>query len=251
MIKIKSAEEIEIIAEGGKILAEILKELGCAVKPGISTLELDCLARELVTQRGGSPSFLNYGHPPFPGSICSSVNEEVVHGVPSAERILKSGDIVGLDIGMKYKNLFTDMAITVAVGRVTGEAERLIKVTKESLNIGLSKIKPGRPLNVIGKSIEEYVKKEGFTVVRALVGHGVGYGVHEDPAVPNFDDPVSEKIILKEGMVLAIEPMVCTGHCDVRVLDDKWTVVTNDCGLAAHFEHTVAVTKNGVKILTK
>ena len=251
MINIKTAEEIEIIKEGGVILASVLEFLKKEVKPGVNTFYLDELAEKLIRENGGEPSFKDYGQPAFCSTICASVNEEVVHTPASKDKILKEGDILSIDIGMKYKGLYTDMAATVPVGEVSPAAKKIMEVTKKSLNIGIAEIKPGAPLNNIGKAIQKYVEGQGYSIVRDFSGHGVGYEVHEEPTIFNFDYLPAEKIILKEGMVIAIEPMVCEGSCEVEISDDGWTVITKDRKLSAHFEHTIAVTKDGFKILTK
>lgn len=254
MIKLKSPEEIRALKAGGKILSEILNSVAKMAHPGVTTAELNRAAEDLVRERGGEPSFLNYssGDNPYPAALCTSVNSQVVHGIPG-DYILKEGDIVGLDIGMRYpaKNgLYTDMAMTAAVGKVSKEAEDLIKVTKKALEIWINNIRAGAFLNEIARRVQGYVELNGFSIVRDLVGHGVGFGVHEEPAIPNYyvESPAIE---LKEGMVLALEPMINAGGCRVKTLSDGWTVVTADGSLSAHFEHTVAVTKRGCEILTK
>lgn len=253
MIYIKTPEEIALIREGGKILAQILIDLGKAVKPGMKTIELDRLTESLVFKYGAKASFKNYkpdfNSSGYPASICISVNEEVVHGIPG-ERILREGDIVGLDMGILYKGLFTDAAITVAVGAITPEAEKLISVTKESLDRAIRAAKVGAHLGDIGWAVQSYVEENGFSVVRDLVGHGVGKFVHEQPEIPNFGRQ-GTGLELKEGMVIAIEPMVNAGTYKVKTLADGWTFVTQDKKYSAHFEHTVAVTKNGAEVLTK
>ena len=248
MIIIKTPKEIELMREGGEILAKVLREVSLRVKPGVSTQELDSLAEELIIKSKGKPSFKGYKG--YPAALCASVNNEVVHGIPSSEKILKSGDIVGLDLGLEYKGCFTDMTITVPVGKVSKIAHKLIKVTKNSLTQGIRKIEPGNFISDISRAIQDYVERQGFSVVRDLVGHGVGREVHEDPPVPNFFDPNLESVKLREGMVLALEPMINMGSYEVEVLNDGWTVVTRDGFLSAHFEHTVAVTKEGYEILT-
>ena len=248
MIIIKTPKEIELMREGGEILAKVLREVSLRVKPGVSTQELDSLAEELIIKSKGKPSFKGYKG--YPAALCASVNNEVVHGIPSSEKILKSGDIVGLDLGLEYKGCFTDMTITVPVGKVSKIAHKLIKVTKNSLTQGIRKIEPGNFISDISRAIQDYVERQGFSVVRDLVGHGVGREVHEDPPVPNFFDPKLNPIEVKERMTLALEPMINMGSYEVEVLDDGWTVVTRDGFLSAHFEHTVAVTKEGYEILT-
>lgn len=256
---IKTQKEIEIMRQGGKILAAILHKLAEFIRPGVLTGELNELAEKLILEHGGQPSFKNYRPSPedrpFPTALCTSINEEVVHAPALPSRKLKEGDIVCLDLGLKYPagkdGLFTDAALTVPVGKVTKEAEKLIKVTQHALKVGISQVKPGNFIHHIAKAIQECVESQGFSVVRDLVGHGVGKKVHEPPRVPNFFDPRLKSIELKEGMVICIEPMVCVGSWQVKTLSDGWTVVTADGKLSAHFEHTVAVTKDGYEILTE
>ena len=250
MINIKTSEEIKTIKEGGVILAGILDKLKSEVKPGVDTLYLDELAEKLIREKSGRPSFKHYGDPPFSSTICASINEEVVHAPASKNKILKEGDILSIDIGMEYKGLYTDMAVTAPVGKVSSEAKRIMEVTKKSLYIGIAEVKPWAPLNNIGKAVQKYVEGQGYSIVRNFSGHGVGYEVHEDPAIFNFDYSPAEKIILKEGMVIAIEPMVCEGTCEVETSDDGWTAITKDRKLSAHFEHTIAITGAEPEILT-
>ncbi len=247
----KQPEEIELIAEGGKLLGAILQRTALLAKPGVSTMELNDYAEREIIIAGGRPSFVGYGDKknPFPSGLCTSINDAVVHGVPSAEDILKEGDIVGLDIGMEYKGFYTDTAITVPVGKVSKRAEQIIKVTKNCLTEALAQIKPGNHIGDIGFAMQSIAEKAGFSVVRDLVGHGVGYAVHEDPAVPCYGKP-GTGIELVEDMVLAIEPMVCEKKPRVVYDPDGWTIRTSDSGLAAHFEHTIAITKKGARILT-
>jgi len=248
---IKTPEEIEIIAEGGKLLHDILQKTAELVKPGVSTWELNEFAEEMITKVGGRPSFKGYGPKknPFPAGLCTSINDVVVHGIPSKDAILKSGDIVGLDIGMEYKGLYTDHAITVGVGTVSDKAKKLMEVTKKSLDLAIKEVRPGAKIGDIGYAIQTTAERAGFNAVRALVGHGVGYEVHEDPAVPCYGKKGTGET-LQEGMVLAIEPMLVTGEYFVGSYPDGWTIATQDGGLSAHFEHTIAVTKNGARILT-
>ncbi len=247
----KTKEEIEIIDEGGKILRDILHRAAAMAKPGISTLEINDFAEEEMIKAGGRPSFIGYGSRknPFLYGLCTSINDAVVHGVPSSKDILQEGDILGLDIGMEYKKLYTDTAITVAVGKVSDVAIKLMEVTKLSLDNALKQVKPGNTIGDIGHAIQSTVEGAGYSVVRDLVGHGVGYAVHEDPAVPCYGKP-GKGIVLAEDMVLAIEPMVCENKPQIFFDTDGWTIRTHDGGLAAHFEHTIAVTKTGVRILT-
>ena len=247
----KTPQEIKVINEGGKILREILHRAADLAKPGISTLEINDFAESNIIKAGGRPSFIGYGsrHNPFKHGLCTSINDAVVHGIPSKDDILQEGDILGLDIGMEYKGLFTDTAITVPVGKVSPVAQTLIDVTKEALAAALEQVKAGNHIGDIGHAIQTTVESAGFSVVRDLVGHGVGYAVHEDPAVPCYGKP-GKGIELVENMVLAIEPMVCQLRPKVFFDTDGWTIRTHDGALAAHFEHTIAVTKDGVKILT-
>ncbi len=247
----KTKEEIEIIDEGGKILRDILHRAAAMAKPGVSTLQINDFAEEEMIKAGGRPSFIGYGSRknPFLYGLCTSINDAVVHGVPSSKDILQEGDILGLDIGMEYKKLYTDTAITVAVGKVSDVANKLMDVTKLSLDNALKQVKPGNTIGDIGHAIQSTVEGAGYSVVRDLVGHGVGYAVHEDPAVPCYGKP-GKGIVLVEDMVLAIEPMVCENKPQIFFDTDGWTIRTHDGGLAAHFEHTIAVTKTGVRILT-
>lgn len=248
---IKTQEEINTIAEGGKILHEILLQTADLVKPGISTWKLNEFAEKAIFEAGGRPSFKNYGDPknPFPAGLCTSINDVVVHGIPTKTTILKPGDIIGLDIGMEYKNLFTDTAITVPVGEVSQIAKLLIETTKKSLNQAIKQAKPGNKIGDISNAIQSAAEKAGFSVVRDLVGHGVGYDVHEDPAIPCFGKKGIGQT-LKAGMVLAIEPMLCEKDYFVTFDKDGWTIRTKDRGLSAHFEHTIAITDYGARILT-
>lgn len=248
---LKSPEEIEIIRKGGAILAKILKDTAGLVKPGISTWELNQFAEAQMAKISGRPSFKNYGPKghEFPAGLCTSINSVVVHGIPSKKDILKEGDIIGLDIGMEYKGFYTDTAITVPVGKVSTEAKRLLETAKRALHAGIDVAKPGNRIGDIGFAVQNVVESAGFGVVRDMVGHGVGYSVHEDPQVPNYGRK-GTGLILKEGMVLAIEPMVTVGDWHIAIEDDGWTVTTLDYSLAAQFEHTVAITKDGAEILT-
>ena len=258
MINIKVAEEIEIMAEGGKILAKIMKELEKQVRPGITTKELDKVAEDLILKSGGKCSFKGYQG--FPTCLCASINEEIVHAVPS-ERKLKEGDIISLDLGILYKGFHTDMAVTLPVRIVNPEVQRLIDVTKKALEIGIEKVKPGNYIGDISKTIQKYVEKEGFNVVRELCGHGIGRKLHEAPQILNsvsFDEVTVDKvkyqedakIKLKEGMVLCLEPMVTVGDWRIKKSKDGFGYETKDGSLSCHFEHTIAVTENGAKILT-
>jgi len=247
MIKIKSPEEIKIMAEGGKILAKIIKELEKKVKQGITTRELDKVAEDLVLKSGGRCSFKGYDG--FPNCLCTSINEEIVHAIPS-DRILEEGDIFSLDLGILYKGFHTDMAITVPVGKVSSDILRLIRITKKSLKRGIKKMKPGNTIGDIGNTIQRYVESQGFNVVRELCGHGIGREIHEDPKILNYGKRhTGEKI--KEGMVLCIEPMITMGDWKLKKSKDGHGWETQDGSLSAHFEHTIAVTKDRCKILTE
>lgn len=246
MIKIKKEREIEILKEGGLILKKIIEKLRDSVKPGIKTKELDDKAYKMIIENNAKPSFLNYQG--YPKSICTSINEEVVHGIPG-ERALKEGDIVGIDLGVFYKGYHTDAAVTVPVGKISEEDSNLIKETKKSLYRGLNKVKEGNKIGDIASAIQSYVEANNYSVVRDCTGHGIGADLHEDPSVPNYGK-AGQGIILKEGMVLAIEPMVNLGSYEIITLEDGWTIVTSDGKKSAHFEFTIKVTKNGYENLT-
>lgn len=247
MITIKSAKQIEKMRKACKITKEALDLIEKNVKPGISTKQLDKIAYDFIKSQGGKPNFLNYNG--FPGSICASVNDEVVHGIPSTDVILKEGDIISVDMGTLLDGWHSDAARTFAVGKISDEAQRLIDVTKQSFFEGIKHIKHGAKLGDVSAAIQEYVEENGYSVVRDLVGHGIGQSLHEDPSVPNFGH-YGKGIRLAAGMTLAIEPMVNEGDYKVAVLDDDWTVVTADGHLSAHYENTVLVTKDGCEILT-
>ena len=254
MITIKTKEEIEILKKGGKILAEVLRELAKLAKPGTSTGFLDQKARELILAHGGEPAFLNY-HPtfmdkPYPASLCTSLNNVIVHGLPSEKNILKDGDILKLDLGVKYKNLFTDAAITVGIGELTKEKQKLIDITKRALELAINEVKPGNHIGDIGFAIENYVENSGFYVIEILVGHGVGHAIHEEPNVPNYGKK-GKGPELKTGMVIAIEPMVALKSKEVQLSKDGFGYETLGGSLSAHFEHSVAVTNEGNIVLTR
>lgn len=253
MIRLKTESEIALLREGGQRLAGVLAELKQAVKPGVTTRELDKLAFDLISKLGDKPAFLHYqpaGAPrPYPASLCVSVNDEVVHGIPS-DRVLKEGDVVGLDLGLNHGGWFTDSAFTVAVGEVGPSARKLIAATEEALAVAIKAVRPGNTLGDIGVAVEEVAKRNGLGVIRDLGGHGVGQKVHEEPMIPNYGKR-GTGLKLKTGMVLAIEPMFTLGTEQVNFSDDGYTVTTADGSLAAHFEHTVAVTDKGASILTK
>lgn len=246
MIITKSKEELKLMREAGRIVALVHQELKKVIQPGITTKELDALADKVIRAHGATPSFKGYGG--FPGSICTSVNEELVHGIPS-DRKLEEGDIISIDVGANYKGYHGDSAWTYPVGKISEEDQRLLSVTEESLYRGLAEAKPGARLSNISHAIQSYVEAAGFSIVREYVGHGVGTRLHEDPQVPNFGPP-NRGPRLKPGMVLAIEPMVNAGSRHVYTLDDQWTVVTLDKQNCAHFEHTIAITETGYEILT-
>jgi len=249
VIQLKSAREIEIMALGGKILAATIETLRAAVHPGISTGELDTIAEDFIrSHEGATPAFKGlYG---FPGSICSSVNHEIVHGIPSKKRVLDEGDIVSLDVGVGYRGYFTDSATTVAVGTIQSETQRLLDVTQQSLGAAIEAAQPGNHIGDIGAAVQSVVEAAGFSVVRDLVGHGIGVEFHEEPQVPNYGKPKRrEKLV--PGLTLAIEPMVNVGGPLTRTLGDRWTIVTLDGSLSAHFEHTVAITEHGPQVLTR
>ena len=246
MITIKTSEEIRIMAEGGKILAKIMADLEKEVRPGITTKELDRLAESLILKSGGKCSFK--GHENFPACLCTSINEEIVHAVPS-DRILKEGDIISLDLGIFWKGFHSDMAVTVPVGKIDPEVARLIRVTKKSLKRGMKKVRIGNTFGDIGNTIQRYIESQGFNVVRDLCGHGIGRDLHEEPKILNYGKRHSGPEI-KEGMVLCLEPMVTVGEWKLKKSPDGFGYETEDGSLSAHFEHTVAVTKNGAKILT-
>ena len=246
MIVLRSDGEIASIREAGAILAATLEKLKKHVRPGVKTIELDAMARQEILKRNGYPAFKNYKG--FPGNICTSVNEVVVHGIPS-ERKLREGDIVSIDIGVKFRDYFADAAVTLGVGKIGETAEKLMRVTEKALAIGIENALPGKRLSDVSAKIQEYVESNGFSVVRVFVGHGIGTEIHEEPEVPNFGRPGTGPR-LEPGMVLAIEPMVNAGTYEVEILKDGWTAVTKDRRLSAHFEHTIAIRKDGVEILT-
>lgn len=247
MITIKSNREIELMIEAGRITALAHRKVKEAIRPGISTLELDKIAEETIRACGATPSFKGYNG--FPGSICASINNVVIHGIPKQNIILKDGDIISVDIGACYKGYHGDSAMTHGVGNISEHRKRLMRVTKESLYKGLEMAKPGNRLSDISHAIESYVNAHGYSVVRDFTGHGVGRNLHEDPAIPNYGE-AGHGPILKPGMTLAIEPMVNAGKHYVRILADDWTTVTADHSDSAHFEHSILITEDGYKILT-
>jgi methionyl aminopeptidase len=253
-IKLKTSDDIKRLREGGAILARILNEVAGMIKSGVSTEELNDLAEKRIAEVGGRSSFKGYrptwARTPFPTALCTSINNEVVHGLAMPSRILKDGDIVGIDCGLVYQERFTDMARTIAVGNVSKELTKLIRITEDALRQGIEAVRPGRKISEVAKIIQAHVENAGFSVVRELVGHGVGFAIHEEPQVPNFFDRRLPDTVLESGMVIAIEPMVNTGGWPVDTLADGWTIVTADGSHSAHFEHSVVVTENGYEILT-
>ena len=251
MISLKSEREIEIMRRANVIVAEVLLELRQKVAPGVTTLELDAIAEEQTLKRKAIPAFKGYevAGRVFPRCLCVSVNEEIVHGIPS-NRALREGDIVGLDYGVIYEGYYGDSAITVGVGKVSHQARALMGVTEEALYKGIEQLHDGKRLGDLGSAVQQVAEGAGFSVVRAFVGHGIGKRLHEEPPVPNYGEP-DRGVRVREGMVLAIEPMVNAGSYEVAMKEDGWTAVTKDGSLAAHFEHSVAVTKNGPYILSQ
>jgi methionyl aminopeptidase len=249
---IKTKEEIEILKEGGKILAVVLRKVAKAVKPGVRASDLNSLAENLIVKAGGRPSFKGCGdkNNPYPAGLCVSVNNEVVHGMALPSKVLADGDIVGLDAGLEYKGLYTDTSVTVGVGKISTEKKRLIEAARKALSAAIKKVKSGEDLQTVSRAIQSTAEKAGFSIVRQLVGHGVGHAVHEEPAVPNYVIK-DEHFILRAGMVIAIEPMVNAGGWQVETMSDGWTVVTVDGSASAHFEHTVVVTDKGALVVTK
>ncbi|MBI5057681.1 MAG: type I methionyl aminopeptidase [Nitrospirae bacterium] len=247
MIILKSQDEIKRMAEACRIVAEVLEGIKQSVAPGITTKELDNFAESFIISKGARPAFKNYRG--YPASVCTSRNEQVVHGIPSSTK-LAEGDIISLDIGVYYKGFYGDAAITLPVGEVNNQAEKLISATEKALQIGIEKAVAGNRISDISSAIQTYVESQGLSIVRSFVGHGIGRELHEEPQIPNFGRP-GEGPRLTEGMTLAIEPMVNAGGWEVVILDDGWTAVTKDGCLSAHFEHTIAITKDGNVVLTK
>lgn len=248
MIIRKSKSEIEKMRSAGRIVAQVLNRLSSMVKPGITTLDLDREAERMIREAGAIPTFKGYNG--FIASICTSINEEVVHGIPNAKRKLREGDIIGIDCGATYQGYVGDAAVTVPVGEVSNEVIRLIEATRESLNQAINKCVVGSTLGDVGNAVQAYVEPLGYSVVRNFCGHGIGRAMHEEPQVPNYGKPGSGKA-LREGWVIAIEPMINLGRHDVKVLSDGWTVITIDGMPSAHFEHTVAITADGPQVLTR
>ena len=251
MIIYKSPDEIAKMRRSGRILAATIDRVLSKVRVGITTAELDEIADTYIREAGATPSFLGYGHPPFPASICTSINDEIVHGIPSPKRAVKDGDLLKLDFGAIWEGFHSDSAVTVIVGDPpSADAEKLVRVTEDALEAGISQIKAGGRLSDIGAAVQQVAEGAGFSVVREYVGHGIGRSMHEDPQIPNYGDP-GRGPQLKPGLVVAVEPMVNVGGWETRVLADDWTVVTADGSLSAHFEHTVVVTRDGCEILTR
>lgn len=253
-ITIKTKEEIELLRESGRRLANVLYKVKDKVAPGVSTKALDLYAQELIKELGDKPSFLNYTpdgvNTPYPAALCVSVNDEVVHGIPTENKVLREGDIVTIDLGLNHKGMFTDMAITLPVGKISKENQKLIEVTRGALEVGINAAIGGHRVGDIGYAIEKFVEPHGYGIVDILSGHGVGYAVHEDPYVPNFGKPGTGAKLMP-GMVLAIEPMLNLGTKNVTLDDDEYTFRTKDGKASAHFEHTILITEKGAEILTK
>lgn len=246
MIHVKSEREIKIMRRAGEVLAGVMKRLVRGVRPGMTTLDIDVEAERLILKAGVMPAFKGYRG--YPATACVSVNEEIVHGIPG-DRMLYDGDIVSIDLGISCEGFFSDMAVTIGLGKVSPDRKRLIEVTKAALALGISKAREGNHLSDISHTIQSYVEKQGYSVVRQFVGHGIGANLHEEPEIPNFGKP-HQGVVLTRGMVLAIEPMVNAGTCDSVILGNGWTAVTADKKPSAHFEHTVAITARGPQILT-
>jgi methionyl aminopeptidase len=255
MIVRKSPEDLEKMRRSGLLVWKVLMELKSMIKEGVTTLELERTAEQMIRDAGAKPAFKGYFVPAvgatYPFVLCTSVNEEVVHGMPSAKRVLKSGDIVSIDTGVSLDGFFGDAALTFPVGEVEEKTARLLQVTRESLDLAIDQVRPGNRLMDVAGAVEKHVVSNGFSIVRDYVGHGIGTRLHEEPQIPNYVDRRSENPRLKEGMVLAIEPMVNAGRPETRVLADRWTAVTRDGACSAHFEHCVAVTDSGPWVLTR
>ena len=245
--ELKGAAELAVMRRAGRVVWEIIQEMAGAARPGTTTEEIDRLAERLIAEKGATPAFKGYRG--FPGCVCISLNEEVVHGIPSPTRVIRNGDLVSLDFGVILDGYYADSAVTVPVGTVVPEAQRLIDVTRAAMHAGIAAMRPGNRLHDIGHAVQELVEGAGFSVVRDFVGHGIGRRLHEEPQVPNYGD-AGTGLRLKAGMVLAVEPMVNAGSAEVEILDDGWTAVTLDRRLSAHFEHTVAIGTDGPHILT-
>jgi len=248
MVILKSLQEIEKIHRAGLVVADVLQEVRQLVRPGVSTMELDAFVERFIRAAGAKPAFKGYRG--YPRTICASINDQVIHGIPSKDVILKQGDLLSIDVGTVVDGFYGDAAVTVPVGSVAPEAERLMRITEEALALGIAEAKPGNRLFDISAAVQQHVEANGFSVVREFVGHGIGRSLHEDPQVPNFGER-GRGPRLQSGMVLAIEPMVNAGGSKTVVQDDQWTAVTADGSLSAHFEHTIAVLEDGPRILTK
>jgi methionyl aminopeptidase len=253
LITLKSPEEIALMRQANRIVAEVLKELAAAARPGVSTLELDQLAEDLTLKKGARPAFKGYRphDVEYRHSLCVSINDEIVHGIPKAGRKLKPGDIVGLDFGVVYQGYYGDAARTVAIGRISDRAESLMKVTREALYAAIEQTRVGNRISDIGRAVQGVAERAGFSVVTEFAGHGIGRKLHEEPQVPNYFRPGMPNPRLQEGMVLAIEPMINEGTAELEILDDGWTAVTADGKLSAHFEHSIAITAAGPEILSE
>jgi len=247
VIPIKSEKDLQMLKRSGRILSDVMRKVEKIVQPGITTLDIDRLSEELILKENALPAFKGYKG--FPATACVSVNEEIVHGIPSP-RVILEGDIVSIDLGVNFEGYFSDMAVTLPAGKVDENKKKLIEVTRKSLEIGVKQSRPGNYLSDISHSIQSFVEEHGFSVVRNFVGHGIGAALHEEPEIPNFGAPHLGPL-LKNGMVLAIEPMVNAGSWECRIAKNGWTAVTKDNRVSAHFEHTVAVTENGPVILTE
>jgi len=246
MIPLKSQEDLKVLEKSGKILSSVMNRLKAIVIPGVLTREIDLLAESLIIQKGAMPAFKGYKG--FPATVCTSVNEEIVHGIPG-ERALREGDIIGIDLGVNYGGYFTDAAVTLAVGKISPQVNELVEVSQRALDEAIKEAVAGNNLSDISSRIQSFVESKGFSVVRQFVGHGIGLSLHEEPEIPNFGIP-HQGPVLKSGMVLAIEPMVNMGSWEAKILPNGWTAVTKDRFPSAHFEHTVAITKEGPRILT-
>lgn len=245
-IELKTQQDIDIMSEGGKKIAHVRDELANSIKPGLEVGKLEKMAREGIAKAGGEPNFCLTKD--YPYSICVSINDEIVHGMPK-DKIIKNGDVVGIDVGMLYKGWHLDTAITVGIGDISADDKKLLKITKIALDLAIKELRPGIKLGKIQHLIQKYVEDNGFCVLRNFTGHGIGRSLHEDPKIPNFGDP-NEGPILEEGMVLAIEPMVSKGDCKIVVAQDGWTAKVANGASGAHFEHTIAITKFGCRVLT-
>ena len=252
-IPIKTEKDLEIMRRAGKALAEVMREIERSVQPGITTLELDKLAEEKIRAYGAIPAFKGYGDKrnPFPASICASLNDEVVHGIPSENVVLKNGDILKIDVGLKLEGFCSDMARTFAVGEISAQAQKLMDVAEQTFWKGIKNLKEGAFLSEYSKTVEKIANEAGFSVVKNLVGHGIGKNLHEEPQVPNYFEKGYRDIELKEGMTLALEPMINEGTLETEIGPDGWVFLTADRKLSAHYENTIAITKNGVEVLTQ